>query len=173
MILIKPAFQRQPNLEPRMEENLGQSEPSKIFSRSCPLNLVFSENNSQVWRWIPSSLPLVQNGIFFEQIPSTEEILTSLAQKPQPVPVVRLFEKVHSPPVTMFCIFGVFFLAVFGCLYEFWSVIVEKLKLEDLEVTMNVEIEKSLIFNQGLSWNWHKSWNLPTISIFLEVSSPL
>jgi len=30
-------------------------------------------------------------------------------------------------------------------------------------------MEKQFKLNQGLGWNWHKSWNLPGITLNLEV----
>ena len=39
----------------------------------------------------------------------------------------------------------------------------------DPVVRLFIDTEKSLSYNQDLGWNWHKSWNLPNISIRLEV----
>ena len=30
-------------------------------------------------------------------------------------------------------------------------------------------MEKSLNFSEDLGWNWHKSWNIPNISIRIDV----
>ena len=32
-----------------------------------------------------------------------------------------------------------------------------------------IDTEKSLQYSDELGWNWHKSWNLPNISVRLEV----
>ena len=34
-----------------------------------------------------------------------------------------------------------------------------------------IDTEKSLQYSDELGWNWHKSWNLPNISVRLEVMS--
>jgi hypothetical protein len=39
----------------------------------------------------------------------------------------------------------------------------------DPSVKLYVDTEKSLQFSEELGWNWHKSWNLPNISIRVEV----
>lgn len=39
----------------------------------------------------------------------------------------------------------------------------------DPNVKLYVDTEKSLQFSEELGWNWHKSWNLPNISIRVEV----
>lgn len=43
----------------------------------------------------------------------------------------------------------------------------------DPNVKLYVDTEKSLQFSEELGWNWHKSWNLPNISIRVEVSHPI
>lgn len=37
--------------------------------------------------------------------------------------------------------------------------------VENLDITMN----KNLMFCEEVGWNWHKSWNIPTISLAFEV----
>lgn len=39
----------------------------------------------------------------------------------------------------------------------------------DPNVRLFIDTEKSLSYAPDLGWNWHKSWNLPNISIRLEV----
>lgn len=39
----------------------------------------------------------------------------------------------------------------------------------DPNVRLFIDTEKSLSYTPDLGWNWHKSWNLPNISIRLEV----
>ena len=39
----------------------------------------------------------------------------------------------------------------------------------DPVVRLFIDTEKSLSYSPDLGWNWHKSWNLPNISIRLEV----
>lgn len=39
----------------------------------------------------------------------------------------------------------------------------------DPHVRLFIDTEKSLSYAPDLGWNWHKSWNLPNISIRLEV----
>jgi hypothetical protein len=36
-------------------------------------------------------------------------------------------------------------------------------------VKLFIDTEKALTYTTDLGWNWHKSWNLPNISIRLEV----
>lgn len=38
------------------------------------------------------------------------------------------------------------------------------------KVRLYVDTEKSLQYENGLGWNWHKSSNLPNITIKLEVN---
>lgn len=40
---------------------------------------------------------------------------------------------------------------------------------QDPELKLFVDNEKKLNFSKEIGWNWHKSWNLPNISIKLEV----
>jgi hypothetical protein len=37
----------------------------------------------------------------------------------------------------------------------------------DPNVRLFIDTEKSLTYTPDLGWNWHKSWNLPNISIRL------
>jgi hypothetical protein len=37
-------------------------------------------------------------------------------------------------------------------------------------VRLYIDTEKSLQYSNDLGWNWHKSWNIPNISLRLEVS---
>jgi hypothetical protein len=39
-------------------------------------------------------------------------------------------------------------------------------------VRLYIDTEKSLQYSNDLGWNWHKSWNIPNISLRLEVSDP-
>jgi hypothetical protein len=39
----------------------------------------------------------------------------------------------------------------------------------DPNVRLYIDTEKSLQYSPELGWNWHKSWNLPNISLRLEV----
>lgn len=41
----------------------------------------------------------------------------------------------------------------------------------DPKVKLFIDTEKSLNYSPELGWNWHKSWNLPNISVKLEVCS--
>ncbi len=41
----------------------------------------------------------------------------------------------------------------------------------DPNVKLFIDTEKSLSYAPDLGWNWHKSWNLPNISIRLEVKN--
>ncbi len=36
-------------------------------------------------------------------------------------------------------------------------------------VRLYIDTEKSLQYSNDLGWNWHKSWNIPNISLRLEV----
>lgn len=36
-------------------------------------------------------------------------------------------------------------------------------------VKLYIDTEKSLQYTDDLGWNWHKSWNLPNISVRLEI----
>jgi hypothetical protein len=36
-------------------------------------------------------------------------------------------------------------------------------------VRLYIDTEKSLQYSHELGWNWHKSWNIPNISLRLEV----
>lgn len=42
----------------------------------------------------------------------------------------------------------------------------------DIEVVMTIDLEKALNYNSEVGWNWHKSWNLPILTVNLEVSCP-
>lgn len=35
---------------------------------------------------------------------------------------------------------------------------------------MVIEMERNLLIDEGNQWTWHKSWNLPNISITLDVT---
>jgi hypothetical protein len=37
-------------------------------------------------------------------------------------------------------------------------------------VRLYIDTEKSLQYSSDLGWNWHKSWNIPNISLRLEVA---
>ncbi len=37
-------------------------------------------------------------------------------------------------------------------------------------VRLYIDTEKSLQYSNDLGWNWHKSWNIPNISLRLEVT---
>lgn len=37
-------------------------------------------------------------------------------------------------------------------------------------VRLYIDTEKSLQYSSELGWNWHKSWNIPNISLRLEVT---
>ncbi|EGR29156.1 zinc finger transcription factor sma, putative [Ichthyophthirius multifiliis] len=39
----------------------------------------------------------------------------------------------------------------------------------DPHVKLFIDTEKSLQYTEDLGWNWHKSWNLPNISVRLEI----
>lgn len=39
-------------------------------------------------------------------------------------------------------------------------------------VRLYIDTEKSLQYSNDLGWNWHKSWNIPNISLRLEVPPP-
>lgn len=39
----------------------------------------------------------------------------------------------------------------------------------DPHVKLYIDTEKSLQYSDELGWNWHKSWNLPNISVRLEI----
>ncbi|EGR27835.1 zinc finger transcription factor sma, putative [Ichthyophthirius multifiliis] len=39
----------------------------------------------------------------------------------------------------------------------------------DPHVKLFIDTEKSLQYSEDLGWNWHKSWNLPNISVRLEI----
>lgn len=43
----------------------------------------------------------------------------------------------------------------------------------DPNVRLFIDTEKSLSYATDLGWNWHKSWNLPNISIRLEVKQEI
>ena len=40
---------------------------------------------------------------------------------------------------------------------------------EDPDINIVIEMEKTFKYDPRVGWNWHKSWNLPTISIILSV----
>jgi len=35
---------------------------------------------------------------------------------------------------------------------------------------MVIDMERNFLLDEGSQWTWHKSWNLPNISITLDVS---
>jgi hypothetical protein len=39
--------------------------------------------------------------------------------------------------------------------------------LEPKDINLNAKImfEKPLMYDQVMGWNWHKSWNIPDISV--------
>lgn len=50
-----------------------------------------------------------------------------------------------------------------------------KLKPQDVEpnVKLSIDTEKSFQYSDDLGWNWHKSWNIPTISLAFDVTYPV
>lgn len=38
-------------------------------------------------------------------------------------------------------------------------------------VKLFIDTEKSLQFSSEIGWNWHKSWNIPNISVRLDITS--
>jgi hypothetical protein len=40
-------------------------------------------------------------------------------------------------------------------------------------VKLYIDTEKSLQYSDELGWNWHKSWNLPNISVRLEIKDSI
>ena len=41
---------------------------------------------------------------------------------------------------------------------------------EKPEVNLKIELQREFNHDTKLGWFWHKSWNIPNINIFLEVS---
>jgi hypothetical protein len=35
---------------------------------------------------------------------------------------------------------------------------------------LTIDMERNFLLDEGSQWTWHKSWNLPNISITLDVS---
>jgi len=41
------------------------------------------------------------------------------------------------------------------------------------KVDLVLECSKSLIYSEGIGWNWHKSWNIPDIHCTLDIRDPV
>ena len=37
------------------------------------------------------------------------------------------------------------------------------------DLKVSIEMERNFLLDQNQQWSWHKSWNLPNISITLDV----
>lgn len=42
-------------------------------------------------------------------------------------------------------------------------------ELKDINFKANITFEKPLMYDQNMGWNWHKSWNIPDITVELLV----
>lgn len=37
---------------------------------------------------------------------------------------------------------------------------------------ITIDLERNFMHNDDLGWNWHKSWNLPNITINIKITDP-
>lgn len=55
--------------------------------------------------------------------------------------------------------------------FHYFANSLEHFQGDDPEVKLYIDTEKQLQYSKELGWNWHKSWNLPNISVRLEVTT--